>query len=433
LYRIIYKALLINFLINFQREMFNKRGISDVIATLLLVFLTIVLIGIVWVVITNIASTANKGINLGGLTLDLKIQQATRNANNLSIVVQRQSGAGNLVGINFVVFDGSTYEVIKQNTSLDIYQGKNFIISPQQIDVNSAKTISVAPIYVSENGGAQQIGSITDTYTFGESSVATNGSANGGNSNSCIPASDQSGLCIGYTCGDVNNGTCSTVSCGNCLAGQTCNLVTHQCINGGTSCSPAPDATFAALCTNQGYTCGDVNNGTCSTVNCGSCGNNQYCSLSSHQCADVQTPACIPTTCQQSNYQCGAPPNGCGSPLNCGTCGANAFCDAAWQCETYIMDNSGTILSVWPAGAVSFFDSTNLPTSGTDTAAYNDGNHYVRFPGSSEQNCIRIAIMINYSPTKSYVELYSFASIAAGNNYQIWNNQQGCLTHPGYS
>jgi flagellin-like protein len=410
--------------------MFNKRGISNIIATLLLVLLAIVLIGILWVIIRNLVSSSSQGISLGGLTLDLKIQQATKASNNLSVVVQRQPGTGNLVGINFVVSDGSTDEVIKQNASLDIYQGRDFILFPQQINAASAVTISVAPIYVSENGGAQQIGRITDTYTFGNNSIVVGG-------NSCTPATnpDFASLCTnqGFTCGNVNNGTCAIVNCGSCGAGKVCNLLTNQCENSGSNCSPAPVDTFAALCTNNGYTCGDINNGTCSTVNCGSCGANQYCDLSNYQCADVQNPICSPTTCQQSNYQCGAPPNGCGAPLDCGSCSGNAFCNSYWQCETYQMDNSGTILSVWPSGAISFFDSTNLPISGTDIAPYNDGNHYVRFPGSSESNCIRIAIIVNYSPTKSYVELYSFANIAAGNNYQIWNSQQGCLNHPGYS
>ena len=157
--------------------MLNKKGISSIIATLILILLTIVLIGIVWVVIVNITSSANKGIDIGGLTLNLKIQQALKGTNNISVIVQRQSGEGNLVGVNFVISDGSISEVIKQNTSLDIYQGKSFVLSPQQLDINSVKTISVAPIYVSQNGGSQQIGGITDTYAFGNGSIIANGNS----------------------------------------------------------------------------------------------------------------------------------------------------------------------------------------------------------------------------------------------------------------
>ncbi len=411
--------------------MLNKKGISSIIATLILILLTIVLIGIVWVVIVNITSSANKGIDIGGLTLNLKIQQALKGTNNISVIVQRQSGEGNLVGVNFVISDGSISEVIKQNTSLDIYQGKSFVLSPQQLDINSVKTISVAPIYVSQNGGSQQIGGITDTYAFGNGSIIANGNSG---SSSCTPSSNQAGLCTGYTCGDVNNGTCSTVNCGTCGSGQTCNLVSHQCINSGSTCSPAPDNSFVALCTTPGYICGDVNNGTCSTVNCGSCGNNQFCNLTNHQCVNENNPVCVPTTCPQSNYQCGVAPDGCGSPLNCGSCGGNAFCNSQWQCETFKMDNSGTIFSAWPLTPI-YFDSNNLPTDPSSIASYNDALHYIRFPGSNYSGCVQLSF-ISPEPSPStmlYIRLVDSANVTAGNNYQIWNSQQGCLVHPGFT
>jgi flagellin-like protein len=406
--------------------MFNKRGISSIIATLLLVLLTIVLIGIIWVVVNNLVSSSRQGISISGLTLDLKIKQAIKGGNNLSIIVQRQPGAGDLTGVNFVISDGTIYEVIKQNASLNIYEGRSFSLIPPQMSINSVKTVSVAPIYNSENGG-QQIGSVTDTYTFG------NGSIVGGSS--CIPAINQSGLCTGYACGEVNNGTCSTVSCGQCSSGQICNFVSHQCTSGGGSgCSPAPNPTFAALCTTPGYACGEVNNGTCTPVSCGTCGSGQFCDLSNHQCADVQNPQCIPTTCQQSNYQCGAPPDGCGQALNCGNCTGNSFCNNVWQCETYTMENSGTVFSAWPSAPL-YFDGVSLPTDSNSIASYNDALHYIRFPASNYSGCVQLAfISPEPSPsTMSYVRLGNSATIAAGNNYQIWNSQQGCLAHPGYS
>ncbi len=404
--------------------MFNKRGISNVIATLLLVLLVIVLIGIVWVVIQNLVSSSSQGISLGGLTLNLKITQAAKGANTISVTVQRQPGAGNLVGVNFVFSDGLTYEAIKQNANLSIYEGRTFTLSPQQVSINSAKTVSVAPIYNSENGGAQQIGGITDTYTFGNNTLL--------NGNTCTPASNPTfaDLCTnnGYTCGDVNNGSCSAVDCGDCNPSQTCNLITHQCVNIGPTCSPAPNSTFAGLCTNNGYTCGSVSNGTCGDISCGSCGTGQYCNLSNFQCADSQNPTCNPSTCQISNYQCGTPPDGCGGQLSCGACKAGSFCDTYWQCESYVMSNSGIISSVWPSNVVYFFNSSSLPTSGTDIATYNDGAHYVRFPGSNEPACIRLSLM-DYIPDDgglTYVKLYSVANISSGNNYQIWNSQEGC-------
>ena len=407
----------------------NKRGISSVIATLLLVLLTIVLIGIVWLVINNIVSSTNQQISIGGLTLNLKIQQASIGQNNISVVVQRQSGAGNLSGIRFVVFDGLNSGIVDENANLDVYEGKDFIISPSNVNINSAETVSVAPIYLN-NAGVKQIGSITDTYTFGPASQ----NISIGTINTCTPAIDPSfaGLCTnnGYTCGNVNNGTCSTVSCGSCGSNQYCNILTHQCAasntGGGNTCTPATNPTFSALCTNNGYVCGDVNNGTCGTVNCGSCGSGQVCNLLTYQCEN-SVSTCTPTTCSISNYQCGAAPDGCGGTLNCGTCSGNSFCNIYFQC-IYNQDvNNGTIFSVWPSGASMFFDSYDLPTDPTVLATYNDGLHYVRFPNSNESSCIQLALITYLQQNgRSYVQLGSVANITTGNDYQIWNNQQGC-------
>ena len=166
--------------------MSNKRGISNIIATLLLVLLTIVILGILWLVIRNITSSASEGISLSGLTLDLKIQRASIGQNNLSVLVQRQQGAGDLVGIKFVLYDGKVYESVSQNTTLDIYQGKEFVLMVNEIDISAIRTVSVVPIYLS-NSGAEKIGRITDTYTFSGGATVPTGGTGGLN---CNPAAN---------------------------------------------------------------------------------------------------------------------------------------------------------------------------------------------------------------------------------------------------
>jgi flagellin-like protein len=366
--------------------MFNKRGISNIIATLLLVLLAIVIIGVVWVIVRNLVSSSSQGISLGGLTLNLKIEQAVKGGNNLSVTVQRQPGAGNLVGVNFVVSDGSIYEAIKQNTSLGIYEGNSFTLFPKQVNISLAKTVSVAPIYISENGGIQQTGSITDTYTFGNSSISGTGSSGGnGGGNG------------GNNGGGNGGGNGGSNSCGDGIC------------NNGDTCSTCP--TDCGICGNSGGYCGDgiCNNGeTCSTcpTDCGICG-----------------VSCNITNCFKSSYQCGFPPDGCGGNLTCGNddglCNTpNSFCTNnsntnPFQCEPYQDVNNGTIFSVWPSQAVIFFDSSNL----TDPSSYtwNDGQHYVRFLGSHELGCIQVALVTPepFPSTISYMSLGSVANISA--------------------
>jgi len=376
----------------------NRRGISSIIATLLLILLTITILGVLWLIVRNITSSASEGISLGGITLDLKIQKVSIIQNNISVLVQRQQGEGNLVGINFVVYDGYNYENIKKNTTLEIYEGKEYIFPVSDVNINLIKTISVAPIYLS-NSGVERTGRITDTYTFGED---TPGSGTGE-----------------LICGD---GTCNVgetvASCpADCLLGPVCG---NSALESGEQCDDGN--------TNNGDGCSS----TCQDEVLGTVCGNDICELgeTTSSCLnDCPSQTCIPTTCLLANYQCGAAPDGCGGALNCGPCSGDTFCNIYFQCESYQMVNNGTILSVWPSGAALYFDSENLPKSEIELIAYNDGLHYIRFPpGSSQPGCIRIALA-DYilENNRSYIELYSVANIASGNNYEIWNGQQGCL------
>ena len=379
--------------------MFNKRGkdkkgISNIIATLLLVLLTIAIIAILWVIVRNITSSASEGISLGGLTLDLKIQSASVGQGNLSVLVQRQPGAGDLVGINFVVYDGEIYEVIKRNVTLDIYEGKEFILVVDEINLNLIKTVSVAPIYLSS--GVEKVGRITDTYTFG---VITPGG--GGEEPVC-----GDGIC--------HFGETPTSCPADCqVSGPVCG--NDICELGETEVSCSVDCTIGGpVCGNDICELGET------TISCPA------------DC--IEGEACVPTSCEIAGYQCGLPPNGCGGTLNCGSCDVlTSYCSSYYRCEAYQMVNSGTVLSVWPSGAVLYYDSEDLPKSESELIEYNDGLHYIRFPGSVEADCIRVAFA-DYviENDRSYISLYEVATIAALDNYQIWNALQGCINHPGY-
>lgn len=431
LYRIIYKALLIYFLTDFIGKMFNKRGwnkrgknqrffhcnfskknrrgISNIIATLLLILLTIAILSILWVIVRNIASSAGEGISLGGLTLDLKIQSAGVGQGNISVLVQRQAGAGNLVGINFVAYDGEIYEATKQNATLNVYEGKNFVLVLDEINLSAIKTVSVASVYLSSSG-AEQIGRITDTYTFSEEDFLPGGG--GGGTEEPV-------------CGD-----------GTCHVGETALSCPEDCSVGGAVCGNSV-VESGETCDDGNIASGDGCSSTCQDEVPGAVCGNAVCESGETELscpADCSGGSCVPTSCEIAGYQCGLPPNGCGGTLDCGTCDAlTAFCNSYYQCEAYQMVNSGTVLSVWPSGAVLYYDSEDLPKSESGIISYNDGMHYVRFPGSAEADCVRVALA-DYviENNRSYISLYEVASIAATNNYQIWNAQLGCVNHPGY-
>lgn len=324
----------------------NTRGLSAVIVTLILILLSIVLIGIVWVVVSNIVNNVTQQISLGKFLINLKIKQASINGNNILVRVSRDLGEGHIVAIDFILSDGSNDEPVVKNSSLNIYESKVFNLSSLKFsNVSDIKKVSVAPIYLTDSN-KRVIGSITDTYYLGGNLTLNGGLTGGGTLN---PGGGGNGIITG-------NGTNSG---GN-----------------ASGCTPAQDPTFLGLC--GSYECGYVQNGTCDSV-------------------------------------------------TCGTCNTTSFCNFFKQCEAQTVINSGVILSVWPSGAVKYFDSENLPKSSFDIVAYNDGQHYVRFPNSNQSNCTQIALVEYLSENNlSYVKLVDVVNITFSNQYEIWSGQAGC-------
>ena len=111
---------------NKKRE-FNKRGLSTIVVTLILVVLSLVAVGVVWAVISNLLKTGEQQStsSFGQIFLNLKVQNVNLKTNgDVDVTVQRNSGTGDLKAINFIVSDGTNSKVIKKTTSLQELEHK---------------------------------------------------------------------------------------------------------------------------------------------------------------------------------------------------------------------------------------------------------------------------------------------------------------------
>mgnify|MGYP001573405471 CR=1 FL=1 len=133
--------------------MFVKRGLSGVVTTLIIVLLVLVAIGVIWMVVRNVIDKGTEQIELGQFSLDLQIKKVqVQNGNVTVIVVRRNPGEGNFVGMNFVFSDGQNSETIRQNVSLQELDEKTFTFTLTKISTSNLKTVSVAPIYELSSG-----------------------------------------------------------------------------------------------------------------------------------------------------------------------------------------------------------------------------------------------------------------------------------------
>jgi len=240
----------------------DKRGLSTIVATLLIILLTLVAVGIIWVVIKNVITSGTEQISLGKLTLSLEIKSATVNivGNTIIIKIKRNVGEGTISGLNFIVDDGDNTEVIESNLTLNELEERTvtFSLNGSGINISRIQKVSVAPIFLLESG-KEIIGDVKDEYTLST------------NSYKCTPN------CAGLNCGA--DPVCGT-SCGTCSTGYTCSVGT--CYE--TSLLKANNATclanYECLSGNCDY---DVfsDNTVEGNINAGT---NKYCHASASKC-----------------------------------------------------------------------------------------------------------------------------------------------------
>jgi hypothetical protein len=238
----------------------NKRGLSTIIVTLILIVVSLVAVAIFWVVVRNLLQTGTEGIGLGRYTLSANIKNVNldNSTNNVSLTVERNPGQGEINGIEFIFSDGTESEVVKETISMKELESRKFYFHLTKLNVSKLISISIAFLIKQDN--TETLGDVVDKYNVGEGGGG--GSTGGG---TCSPATCTS---LGYSCGTWNNGTCSgTLNCGTCSGELICNA------NGicASSCTPT-------TCLALGFNCGTPANGTCSgTLNCGTCGNGYDC------------------------------------------------------------------------------------------------------------------------------------------------------------
>jgi len=205
----------------------NKRGMSTVVTTLIIILLAIVAIGVVWVVIKNIISQGQEEISLAGITINLKILKASISGDTLYVTVHRNAGEGTLTGINFVISDGNNSQVVKRSTNLPALgtQTFTFSISNELSTLGEIKTISIAPVYETSSG-KEITGEIADSVsTIGEGVLGgEDDDGEGGNGGPEVGCGNGI-LELGEECDDGNtaNGDgCSSICMDEGIGGSYC-------------------------------------------------------------------------------------------------------------------------------------------------------------------------------------------------------------------
>jgi len=370
----------------------NKRGMSAVVTTLIIILLAIVAVGIVWVVVKNVISKGKEDISLTGLTLDLEILKASVDGDILSVTVKRSRGEGDLIGINFVFSDGDNSVVVRKDTALEELETETFTFNRNTdlSGIGDITSISVAPIFETSSG-KEATGEIKDTATYTAGSVGSGGGTNGESPPGGNGEEPPDGCTPDCTGPDGIEGTEDDLECG---------------------LDPI-----------------------CRTLDCGDCDPGFSCGVDNMCYDDTCIDEDPSVTC--SGFNCDNVTNNCGNPVNCtellGTCAEQNPSDPLnWECiENYcvkkIYVNSGLVGWYGPPDVTKYFSSDSLPK--TNDLYYGAA---ATFPGLVPQGCY---IIIGYKYAESVyinaiveLNLEGPLSIKTDDPYEIWDSMSDCIS-----
>jgi len=200
----------------------EKRGISDVIATILIILVVLVAVAIVWNVVKFIVSEKSENIAGGfqGLMLaDLNVKRWADNTDG-SINVTVSAGSGNSVsGIRYLVETSQTTCSFVQNDSINQLETKTFRVNVLGC---SGTILKVSAQSVTGGGGGATLGTPSCTNDAGCSSAG-----NFCDGNLIYTCSLGSGGCLDRVNGDDCSLQGKTCSAGSCVSIPTTNSISQ--------------------------------------------------------------------------------------------------------------------------------------------------------------------------------------------------------------
>ncbi len=149
-----------------MKEGVGKRGLSDVITTVLIILLVLAAVIIIWVFVAPALRDAGGQLEPGVLTSTFEIVPGSvyTVGDNVTFVVKRSAGEGNVVGLYVVIEENNkNSKRVRINGTISQLESKRININDTEHGLSELSSISVIPIVVTEDE-RELTGAIAATY-----------------------------------------------------------------------------------------------------------------------------------------------------------------------------------------------------------------------------------------------------------------------------
>lgn len=145
----------------------NKRGLSAIVATLIIILLVLVAVGIIWVVVRNLIQEGSEQIDISTkcIAIDLRavsVAPVADEAGNYSVTL-RLAGGEIIDGVKIALFNDATNSgVLDGFEDLDVLETRTETIVAGITDANKLEFT----VYFTDASGNEALCSQTNSFTF---------------------------------------------------------------------------------------------------------------------------------------------------------------------------------------------------------------------------------------------------------------------------
>jgi hypothetical protein len=414
----------------------DKKGLSGVIVTLLIIVISVILIFAVGIIINNFVTKGSADISLTKYTIDMKIKTASLNYDNstATVRVKRELGSGNLVGLKFIFEDDKSSDLFERRfTNFQELEEKTFYINVtgenSGLNLYKISKVSIAPIIVLESG-KEVIGRVSDSYGGLDRGLGDV------TQEEPEPEICQSNLDCGTDY--FMNGTEYCDEQANvyqykktfsCTLGFCYNQVSAVLIK------DCPELCYDGNCIEQVISCSPAN----VSQDCGidgffgpkGCGQGDTTVVQDYKDFECINSSCSVVITSEVLEYCNETEvcfrGECFVPLECtknSDCSPGKIC-VNGSCVDEIPLTSGAIYSIWPFGIGEYFDSSDLPNP-TNVSYV---GKYVVFPSSLQEGCLKITEHKKPNKTISYAYVRlneTITNISNGDSFAVLETTYFC-------
>lgn len=137
----------------------NRKGLSNIVSTLLIMLLVIVAIGIIWAVISNTLESGTKEFSLGSKCLAVEIKATAVNCaaeTSCSVTLTRSSGGEDIAGVKLIFYNNDSTETDVVDWSIDIPQLETKTNASVRVSIDSdISKMEVVPYFADASGNEQ--------------------------------------------------------------------------------------------------------------------------------------------------------------------------------------------------------------------------------------------------------------------------------------